>query len=160
MTRVVTLCLLAVTALAAQDRPDFSGRWILVASEPRNDDAPRALLVRQSFPSPNDISIVREFASETRSETHAIGLSGGSVSGISGAGAAPVSRSRYSVRWEGETLVFETGHSTGAAPPDGQWSEHREVWSRGPDGRLRVTITTRDSANMSGTTVTLTYRRP
>lgn len=41
------LLLLATTATFVQDKPDFSGRWVLVATGQRPADVPRAMTVRQ-----------------------------------------------------------------------------------------------------------------
>ena len=67
------------------------------------------------------------------------------------------SRGHHAVRWDYNALVFENGSYTGA-DPTGEWSERREAWSLGPDGRLSVAITTSGSAEKS-TSVTLLYRR-
>jgi hypothetical protein len=169
--RSLILLLLAAPALVAQDKPDFSGRWVLVASKQPGAETPRTLSVRQSLVRTNvrgepmdpyfkEISIEREFVSATRTETHAIGIVGGSVSGIVGTGKPAGSRSHHAVKWDGNALVFEHGSYTGDLPKTGVWTERREVWSLEPGGRLRVTISTRGSADLSGTTTNLTYRRP
>jgi hypothetical protein len=93
MTRTVTLVLLAAAAITAQEHPDFSGRWVLVASQQSGPDIPRALSVRQSLvqttvrgeptkPFFKDIAVDREFESGTRSETYVIGVVGGVVPGF------------------------------------------------------------------------------
>lgn len=164
--RCVMLLLLAVSVAFAQGKPDFSGRWTLV--EPaRGDDIARTLVVRQTIARTNvrgepmtpyfkEISIEREFATGRRSETHAIGIVSGSVSGTPAGPAGP--RTHSAVMWDANALVFEHGSYTGEARETGVWSERREVWSLAADGRLRVTITSRSSAG-PGTTTNLTYRR-
>lgn len=165
------LLLIAALAPVAQDKPDFSGRWILGTPAQPGPETPRALSVRQSLVRTNvrgepmapyfkEIAIEREFATATRSETHAIGIVGGSVSGIAGTGTPAGPRSHHAVKWDGNALVFEHGSYTGELAETGVWSERREVWSLEPDGRLRVTISSRGSADLSGTTTNLTYRRP
>jgi hypothetical protein len=150
-----------------QDKPDFSGRLIL-AEATRGNDIARVLVVRQTVartnvrgepiaPYFNEISIEREFASATPAETHAIGIVGGFVSGTAAGSAGP--RSQHAVTWDGNALVFENGTYTGKLPETGVWAERREVWSLDADGRLRVSITTRGSADVAGTTVSHTYRR-
>jgi hypothetical protein len=168
--RAIILSLLAATALAIQDTPDFSGRWVLVSGAPTGDAVARAMVVRQSLVRTNvrgepitpffkDIAIEREFAAATRSETLPIGVVGGFVAGIA-RGATPAGpRGHHAVKWDGSALVFEHGTYTGDARQTGTWAERREVWSLEPDGRLRVTITTRSSADASGTVLTLTYHR-
>jgi hypothetical protein len=105
-----------------------------------------------------DITIDREFtAAATRSETHAIGVVRGSVSGTTAGPAGP--RGHRAVTWHGSALMFESATYTGGARQSGAWDERREVWSLEPDGRLRVVTTTRSSADVSGSTVTLIYQR-
>lgn len=164
--RSLILVMLVSSAALAQDKPDFSGRWTLV--EPtRADDIAAVLVVRQTVTRTNvrgepmtpyfkEISIEREFASVRRSETHAIGIVSGSVSGTTAGPAGP--RTHHAVTWDANALVFEQGSYTGEAREAGVWSERREVWSLEADGRLRVTITSRSSAG-PGTTTNLTYRR-
>ena len=131
----------------------------------------RVLVVRQAVartnvrgepmaPYFNEISIERQFATATRAETHAIGIARGFVSGTVKTGKPAGSRSHHAVRWDGNALVFEDGSYAGELPETSVWTERREVWSLDPDGRLRVTITSRSAADVSGTSTTLTYRRP
>jgi hypothetical protein len=168
--RSLILVLFAATVLAAQDQPDFSGRWVLVISSQPGPDVPRALTVRQILVRTNvrgepmkpffkDIAIDREYESGTRSETHLIGIIYGVVSGIARDGGPAGPRGHQAVKWDQKALVFENGSYTGADPRTGEWSERREVWSLQPDGRLQVAITTAGSAEKA-TTVTLLYRRP
>jgi hypothetical protein len=165
------LVLIIVLAAAAQDAPDFSGRWLLVSSEPSTQDAPRALVVQQARVRANvrgepmkpffkSITIEREFPGTTRSETRAIGVIGGFVSGVVGTGEPGGPRTHHAVKWDGNALVFEGGSYSGEAAATRVWAERREVWSFDPDGRLRITTTTRGSTDVAGTTVTLIYRRP
>jgi hypothetical protein len=167
--RSLILVMLAAVGLAAQDKPDFSGRWVLAGSEPSGPDIPRALSVRQSLVRTNvrgepmnpffkDIAVDREFESGTRSETYQIGVVGGFVSGLSARGGPDGPRGHQRVNWEGNALVFEGGSYTGEIPETGVWAERRERWSLETDGRLRVTISTRSSSDVSRT-VMLIYRR-
>ena len=48
-TCAVALVVLASTTSAAQDKPDFSGHWILETPAPSGADVPRALTIRQSL---------------------------------------------------------------------------------------------------------------
>jgi hypothetical protein len=165
----VVLVLVVATPRAAQEEPDFSGRWILESPSPPAPDTPRALSVRQSLvrtnvrgeamkPFFNDITIDREFESGTRSETHQIGVVGGVVPGFREDGSPDGPRRHHAVKWDGNALLFESGSYTGQAPETGVWDERREVWSLDPNGRLRLAITTRSSVDGSRT-VTLVYRR-
>src|SRR6476646_8696313 len=84
--------------LAAQEKPDFSGSWIL-ESGASGTDIPQALSVRQALVRTNvrgepmqpffkDITVTRVLASSTRSETYQIGGVGGSVSSRADGGFA------------------------------------------------------------------------
>jgi hypothetical protein len=168
-TCVVALVALASTAPAAQDKPDFSGRWILETRAPSGADVPRTLTIRQSLVRTNvrgepikpffkDITLEREFASGTRSETLWIGVVGGIVPGLREDGSPDGAKVHTAVMWEDHTLAIERGSHTGPNPETGVWTERREVWSLEHDGRLRVAITTRGSGN-GAKTVTLVYRR-
>jgi hypothetical protein len=99
------------TGLAAQDRPDFSGRWILEDPVPATGETPRALTVRQTLvrttalgaqmaPWFRDLTIQREFENEVRSETYQIGVVGGVVGGVAGApdGRVTLPRRSFSVQ--------------------------------------------------------------
>ena len=163
--RVVVLAALIGSSLAAQDEPDFTGRWVLESPSQPSPDIPAALSVRQSVVSKNvrgepmkpffrDITVVRELANRTSSETYEIGVVGGSLGG-SVAGESP-SR-HFRVLWEKQVLVIESGSYTGSTPESGQWTERREAWSLDPDGRLRLAITSR-SSDSDLSTVTLVYR--
>jgi hypothetical protein len=166
---VILVMLVAVT-LAAQDKPDFSGRWVLVSSEQSGPDIPRALSVRQSVVRTNvrgepmkpfftGIAVDREYESGTRSETSPIGIIDGVVPALREDGSPKGAHGHHAVTWDQDALVLETGSYTGDARETGVWSERREAWSLQPDGRLRLAITTASSVDRSRT-VTLTYRRP
>jgi hypothetical protein len=165
----VTLVLLAAVTLAAQNKPDFSGRWILVTPRQSDADIPSTLSVRQTLvrttvqgdpmqPFFSDIAVDRQFESRTQSDTYTIGVQGGVVPGRRADGSPTGPQTRYSVKWEGNSLVFESGSYAAQGPETGVWAERRETWSLA-DGRLRVVVTTRGSADDSRT-VTLVYRRP
>ena len=137
MTQFLIVCLLAAIPLAIQDKPDFSGRWTLVVTGQPSDDVPRAMTVRQSQAHTNvrgesvppffkEISIAREFASTIRDEIQTIGIEGGFVSGSAGTGEPAGPRGYYSVKWNGPSLVFESGTHTGNARESGVWAERRE----------------------------------
>jgi hypothetical protein len=160
---------LASTTPAPQDKPDFSGRWILETPAPPVADMPRALTIHQSLVRTNvrgepmkpffkDITVDREFESGTRSETFWIGVEGGIAPGLREDGSRDGAYIHTAVRWEDNTLAIERGSHTGPTPETGVWTERREVWSLEANGRLRVAITTRSSVDGSKT-VTLVYRR-
>ena len=163
---VVVIVLLGA-ALAGQDKPDFSGSWIL-ESRSSGPDIPRTLSVTQSLVLTNvrgepmrpffkDISVTRALASGTRSDTYAIGVVSGTVPGGAD-GSVNDPRTHHRVVWEGQALVIESGSHTGPAPESGDWAKRREVWTLDSSMRLRLTITTRGSVD-APRTVILLYRR-
>lgn len=159
----------ATVGVAAQDKPDFSGRWVLATPQQSGTDIPLVLSVRQTLvrttvngepmePFFQDISIERQFETGTHSENHRIGMQGGTVSGLRADGSPNGPTAHYAVRWDGGALTFESGNHSGQRPETGVWTERREIWSLDADGRL-VVITTRSSGNGSKA-ITLMYRRP
>jgi general stress protein 26 len=151
------------------DKPDFSGRWILVSGDPPGPDVPRAMTVTQQLVSTNvrgeamtpffkDITIERETETGTRSETSWLGVNGGVVGSIP-SGGQPSWRGHRNVTWDGTTLVFEQGSYTGETYQTGVWSERRETWSLGADGRLHVAIASKSSTDPARS-ITLVYRKP
>jgi hypothetical protein len=166
----ILLVALTTVGVAAQDKPDFSGRWVLAIPQPSHADIPLALSVRQTVvrttvcgdpmePVFRDITIERQFETSTRSETHLIGVRGGTVSGLRADGSPAGPTTHHAVNWDGNALVFESGSYTGQHPETGTWAERREIWSFEADGRLRVAITSRSSGD-GPRAVTLHYRRP
>lgn len=161
--------MLATLGVAAQDRPDFSGRWVLATPQPSDAEIPLALSVRQTLvrttvrgdpmePFFRDITMERQFETGTRSETHLIGVQGGTVPGLRPDGSPNGPTAHHAVKWDGNALVFESGSYTGQRPETGTWTERREVWSLDADGRLRVAITMRSSGD-GLKDITLMYRR-
>jgi hypothetical protein len=108
---------LVAVGLRAQDKPDFSGSWVLQDPPQPGLDIPRRLTIRQPLvrttilgepmpPSFLDLTVERHFESGVRAETYHIGTIGGTVFG-NGA------ESRVSVRWEGDRLHIEIGGHSG-----------------------------------------------
>ena len=166
----IALIMLATVGVAAQDIPDFSGRWVLATPQQSGTDVPSALSVRQTLvrttvrgdamePFFRDIAIDRQFESRTHSETHLIGVQGGVVPGLRADDNPNGPTAHHAVKWDGHALVFESGRYTGQRPETVMWSERREVWSLDPDGRLRLLITNRSSGDAPRET-TVVYRRP
>jgi hypothetical protein len=155
---VVVLLTSIATPLAAQDKPDVSGSWILESAQQPGGDVPNALTVSQSMNgSFKDIAITRTLANGARSDTYLIGVGGGTLSGVRHWND-PVSRAHFNVEWQEQTLLIESGSYTRSAPETGEWAERREAWSLDSEGRLRVAIATRSSADVS-TAAMLLYRR-
>jgi hypothetical protein len=157
----VVLC--GAAPLAAQDKPDFSGSWVLESGAQPVGDIPQALSISQllartnvrgeaSEPFFKDITVTRLLETSTRSDTYQIGTLGGTLSSEANGIAT-----HYHVSWEKQALVIERGTHTGPTRESGQWTERREVWSLESDGLLRLVITTRSSSESS--TVMLIYRR-
>lgn len=166
----MAVILLATVGVAAQDKPDFSGRWILTTPQQSDTNTPSALSVRQTFvrttvrgdpmePFFRDITIERQFETGTRSATHLIGVQGGVVTGVRADGSPSGPTAHHAVKWDRDALVFESGSYAGQRPETGVWAERREVWSLDLDGRLRVVITNRRSID-APTETTVVYRRP
>ncbi len=177
MQATASLCIFVITISGAgqvSDKPDFSGRWVLVNSTGSAPDVPLALKVRQTIvtktvrgdpmePFFKDLVVVRQFKSGARSESYQIGIEGGVVGGVdrTGRGSGPngqVPRTYFAVRWAGNSLVIDTGSYSGATKESGPYTEHTEVWQLDARGRLVMTVTDRRSG-VEPTTRTLTYRR-
>lgn len=142
--------------------PDFSGEWVLVQGNSAASDPAPALTVRQTTtrttmrgepmtPWFSELGVERHFRTGVVSENHKIGLIGGTVSGIG-------EQTTAAVTWEGASLIIRTGKYSGPPPEPGPYTEHEEVWSFDPSGRLLITITDRSSGPQP-TTVRLIYRR-
>jgi hypothetical protein len=166
---MVVLTASSASVPVAQAKPDFSGRWVLEAPVQPPPEIPRALTIQQpgmrastggepTKPS-NTITVQREFPSNTSVDTYQIGIQGGLVGGIQPDGTRERLRTRHSVRWEGDTLAFESGRYTGTPSETGEWTERREEWSLDATGRLRLLIMTRSSSEKPSE-ITLIYRRP
>jgi hypothetical protein len=160
--------LCAAVVVAGQDKPDFSGRWALTG-DVVDADVAKAMSVRQSLVRANvrgepitpyfkDITTSREYETRTGTDTYAIGIIGGLVPGVRPGGTETGEHRLHAVNWDGDTLVFESGTCTREGSRGKRWSERSEVWQLEPDGRLRVTITTR-SAVERARTVTVLYQR-
>jgi len=165
--RFCAILLMAIpTAVAAQDKPDFSGRWILVSSSTPDPSAAQTLTVRQTVTRTNvrggpmqpffsALIVERQFADRAATATYQIGVQGGMVGGIVGGGGA---ETRRSVRWEGNRLVIETGSYSYPARRDGPYSEHIEEWQLDAAGRLLLSVTERRSGAEEASN-TFTYQK-
>jgi hypothetical protein len=168
-TRIWLGLLVSVIAgpTAAQEKPDFTGEWVLMAPYGGAMDAAPELSVRQWLEHktsvrgvPIDIphvTIERQFQTGVRSESYQIGIVGGMTSGSISANVPGV-RTQYAVKWDGDRLVIETGRYSGPTRESGPYSEHDEVWSLDAQGTLVMTVTDRGSGTETRTTQ-LTYRK-
>ena len=149
----VALILFTATTQARPEQPDFSGRWLLDASISSNPDTARRLVVFQPITRTNvfgepmkpaffRITIHRESDSGNSQETRLISVVGGTMPGLSTEGLPVGNSTRFETVWQQESLVF-TDQSYGPdGPRTGEWTERREEWSLGRDGKLRVKVTT------------------
>jgi hypothetical protein len=168
------LSILVAATVAAQDKPDFSGRWILEPSADVGPDVARSLTVRQPVVRTNvfgapmspffkELSVERQFVSDVRTETYQIGVGGGTVGHVAPTNRAPApdvdaSETRFLVRWEDDRLVIDIGNYSGSSREAAPYSEHSEIWQLDAAGRLILSITDRGSG-IASTTKTLTYRK-
>ncbi len=152
----------------AETKPNFSGQWVLEStSTPGSEDARTRSVqhgIRQTPARGGSITAALESIAIERDgsvvQSHQIGIVGGVVGGIvagKDADGRPMGPVRsYAVKWDGNTLMFESeSHGQTAADP---WTERREAWSLDEAGRLRIVLTTR-SSDSSARTLTLLYRR-
>jgi hypothetical protein len=168
------LSILVAATVAAQSQPDFSGRWVLAHPEAAGAGVAGALTVRQPIVRTNvhgvpmepvfkEITVERQFGTDTQADTFQIGVHGGTVGGVVANGAATgagpdIPQTRFFVRWEDNRLVIDTGRYSGSTREAGPYTERTEVWQLDAAGMLIVTITDRGPGAES-TTRTLTYRR-
>jgi hypothetical protein len=170
--RRLGLFLVLLTAIprivATQNEPDFSGEWVLVSAARSDSDAAPMLTVRQTLvrtdalgqpmaPFFSQLIVERKSVDHPRKDTYQLGVHGvrGGISGgIVGGGGV---QTRYSVRWEGDRLVIETGSYSGPGRQDGPYSEHTEEWRLDREGLLILQLT--DRSDKDQTSNTLTYRR-
>ena len=160
------LSMLAAAGAAAQDKPDFSGTWVLADAAGPSPDAARRLTVTMTVlrdnvrgepigPFFDTLTVTREFPTGLRPDSYRIGIEGGTVGGAVGAACTST---RYSVRWDGNRLVIETGSYPKCTRDAGPYTEHTEVWELDAAGVLTVSTTDR-SADAEPRRNTSTYRR-
>jgi hypothetical protein len=173
MWRAVCLFLLIVAVAAsapAQEKPDYSGRWVLVAASAPGPAAASSLVVRQvmkrtnvrGYPLPMpflELAVERTLGDRVTRDAYLIGAdraSGGISGGMVGGGG---SRTRFSTRWEWEEnrFVITTATSSSSAGDAEASSEHREVWELDSSGQLIIAVTDRDGSESKSNK--FTYRR-
>ena len=167
------LSIVVAASVVAQDRPDFSGRWVLESPSAAGPDVARSLTVRQPIVRTNvsgapmepvfeELTVERRYASGTRSDTYRFGV-GGTVGGGNRAGRGTgangmIPETRVSLRWDGSLLVLDTGSYSGPTREAGPYTERTEVWQLNDAGRLVLSVTSRGSG-VDATSQTLTYRK-
>jgi hypothetical protein len=147
----------------AQDKPDFSGHWMLVSPRKSNDSIARELTVRRTsneLDAPSGVlHVERRFGNSgnIESESLLIGVRSGTVNGISPGStqAFPSTSSRVSVTWNGSRLVIEKSSYSGP----GTAAQHVEEWSLTGKNTLLITMTDRIRGSLQPKTVTVSYRR-
>jgi hypothetical protein len=125
--RVVTTAALLVTAAGAQQKPNFSGRWV-ITSPP--EGAGREQQVTQ-----DEKSLSVEFAASGSRKTiyqldgverqQAVPMRGGDVT------------MQAKAAWDGDRIVITTNTSY----PNGMKTQSKEVWSLDAQGRLVIDYT-------------------
>jgi len=161
--------MLVAATVAAQDKPDLSGRWVLAGSTAAGPDVARSLTVRQSIVrttfdgAPMDsvfgkLTVERQFVSDVRTDIYQIGISGGTVGGVVPTGRGTdlnlnIPEWRFSVGWEGNRLVIERRNYSGPTREVGPYTEHVEVWQLDARGMLILSVTDRGSGIESTTNV-------
>jgi hypothetical protein len=169
---LTVLALFASAEPSGQSPPDFSGRWVLVRVEPVGMQAAGTLMVQQPIVRTNvcgapmapfyrAITIERQFADRTQTDTYSIGVIGGTVGGIIAGHDPqdPVPQTRCFVRWEDNRLVMDTGSYAGSSREAGPYTERTETWQLDDAGLLMVTVTERRSGIESASEVAV-YHRP
>ena len=151
-----------------RNKPDFSGRWVLVERNMPASIAP-AIAVRQVSDVTNvrgepmaepavTIAIDRHLQTGLESVTYHVGAIGGSHGALAlpGAPPAPVRSTRFSTKWDGDNLVINT--ATEVTGPNPSFYERHEVWSLDPNGILTIVVGEK-SLGAERVTTTVTYRR-
>jgi hypothetical protein len=104
-----------------------------------------------------DVTIDREFETGTHSETYQVGPAGEIIPALVGNASASRALSDRLVHWDGRTFVMESGSSIVNSVSGDVLRQNHEVWSAEPDGRIKLTITTRTSTEPP-TTAIFMYR--
>jgi hypothetical protein len=146
---------------AAQDKPDFSGHWVLANPRKPNDSVARELTVWHTRNEPDApggvLHVERRFGNprNIESESLPVGVTGGTVNGLRPNEMQAFVSSRWSVTWNGNRLVIEKSSYSGP----GTAAQHVEEWSLTRKNTLLITMTDRIGGSMQPKTVTVIYRR-
>jgi len=164
----IPLALIAgvVAAAAAQDHPDFSGRWQLVDPPRPGPDVARALTVRQPLvsttafgtpmpPAYLELTVERQLEQTVHTESYKLGVEGGL---FGGGPDGPHQESYFACIWRGDHLFITRGLTSGPTPDVRTTSSHSEDWSFDDRGRLIIVVVDREGDALP-TTQTLIYRR-
>ena len=136
--------LLLAAAIGAQQKPDFSGTWVVVSPA---DSAGQEETIKQ-----DDKTLTKSHASEGGGHSRTVRLEGTEVRNvITSHGDEIVTLSKAS--WDGSLLIVtET-----TTYPDGRKSNSREVWSIDAEGRLNIEFT--QTLDGKTTTIKVVYQK-
>ena len=167
------LSILLTVASQTPAQPDFSGRWVLIASDPTPADVPTLLVVQQHVQTTGirgnpigpgwDLLIVEgdDSKSGIRSGNYRFGIGGGvggsPVTRDSSGALPPRPMTKESVTWEGGRLNIVS--EEWMERQDGRresYKQHREVWALTGQGRLVITAS---DSNAESRTLTVTYQK-
>jgi hypothetical protein len=147
--------------LAAQEKPDFSGQWVLVSARKSNNSVAREMTVSHTPNEPDSaggmLHIERRFENSRsiESESLPVGVRSGTVNGISPGSIQAFVSSRMSVTWNGNRLMIEKSSYSGP----GTAAQHIEEWSLPRKNTLLITMTDRIGGSLQPKTATVIYRR-
>lgn len=143
--------------VAAQNHPEFAGRWRLVAVDPPMD-ASQVLVVSfgVSATHMSTVTIERYYDDRSEHQEFAFGASGG-VSGVgAGALAEPPAATRVDVSWKDDVLEIErTERAQGVAGE----SRTTERWRLDEGGRLTIEQTVQRGDQAAPTRGVAVYMR-
>jgi hypothetical protein len=153
MRLTTALCVL-ISAIAgaasAQNKPDFSGQWILVS--PRDLPATAALELAISQHVEGSVTTIRveRSSGDAHPSRYRVGLRVHTE-------RRDGSENRLLVSWNENSLVIQRGHykRRGDSEP---YTQRSEVWSLDKEGRLVISAT-EWAAGREAETINLTYRR-
>jgi hypothetical protein len=158
---------LALTAGgSAQEKPKFSGEWILVSPSEPPAGTPRRITVVEEA---STITITRVSESGSASTGYDLNPAAGTVSGTSGTEAARASTTSKG-KWTGSSLTLDdttcrrlvTVRSVPSIrASDAEACEQRlETWSEGPKPGLLTIVRTQLGPEKRVASATSVYRRP
>jgi hypothetical protein len=152
-------------------QPNFSGTWRLLSSQGAISEAPDVITTWQamawtnirgepSLPHFSELRVERHFVTGVRKEAFSMDMLAMDSSFAAGRGGLASSRS---AKWDGDSLVIETGQLSAAATGEmHRDSLHREVWRLDPhdpqQDSLIITVT-EEQSGAAPSTATLTYNR-
>jgi hypothetical protein len=143
---VATMAVLAAVSLPAQQKPSFSGRWVVVSPE---KSAGQESIVTHDATS---LAVERVPASRGRKQVYAIdGLERRTTLPLQGGEVVMLTRAA----WDGDRVVI----TTHLAYPNGMKTQSKEVWSIDANGRLMIDYSESGPRGQPGPSVTLIHTR-